>query len=133
IRRIDYPHRDWPRIRRTNLSAIAMQIAVQGLILRHGSLFDYFYRKYADMHFSRTLTFLLCSLLLSSATVMAQTDDDDDDRGDTTEASGHHRRRMEMKMTSQVPPPTGRWYMSNSFDAAIFSTAVMERPNHRRD
>jgi hypothetical protein len=86
------------------------------------------------MHFTKTLTFLLCAFLFSSATVLAQTDDDDDDSSATTEISGDPGRHLKMKMGGDnTPPPTGRWYMSNSFDGAILSTSIMERPGDRRE
>jgi hypothetical protein len=85
------------------------------------------------MHFTRTLSLLLCSLLFTSVAAFAQTDDDDDD-STSAEGSGT-RRRMEMSMNkgNVTPPPMRRWYLGNSFDGAMLSTAIMERPGQRRE
>ena len=88
------------------------------------------------MHFNKILTFLLCAFLLSSTSLLAQTDDDDDDNdSDTTEASSrHHGPGGSFSMGGTLSDaPTGRWYTSNSFDIAIFSTSLMERPGSDRD
>ena len=38
-----------------------------------------------------------------------------------------------MSSTETMPPPVRKWYMGNTFDGAIFSTAVFERPGLRRE
>jgi hypothetical protein len=81
------------------------------------------------MHLFKTLTLLLCGTLLASAS-FAQTDGDDAD----TAASGNrtHHRRMHMSGEEQAPTPVRHWYLGNSFDGAIFSTAVFEKPGNNR-
>jgi hypothetical protein len=63
---------------------------------------------------------------------MAQTEDEDSTNTDTHK---NHRRHMEMAMGdgNRTTPPMHRWYMGNSFDGAILSTAVFERPGQRRE
>jgi hypothetical protein len=80
------------------------------------------------MHLTKILSLLLCSAFLASGTVLAQTDDDDDD--DDSARHNHHEMMMGSMNGST---PVRCWYLGGSFDGAIFSTSVMERPGHDRE
>lgn len=84
------------------------------------------------MNRTRTLTLLLCSLLLSTSAAFAQSEEDAADSTQNAETRRHHG--MDMKMHGEiVPTPTRRWYLGNSFDGAIFSTAFFERPGQNQE
>jgi hypothetical protein len=106
-----------------------MPIFAWALILRHRFLFYYIYRQYTDMHFPKTLTVLLCSTLLATAS-FAQSGS-----GDSTDNEDSEQVEIAVGTTdgSATPPPTRRWYLSNSFDGAILSTAIFEKPGQRRE
>ncbi len=84
------------------------------------------------MHLFKKLTLLLCASLLAT-TSFAQTETDDMD----STASGHREKSgrdigISMGDGRQTPGPVRRWYLSNAFDGAIFSSAVFERPGRSR-
>ena len=80
------------------------------------------------MHSFKTLTLLLCTALLATAS-FAQTEDDDTDTPATDSAQCcHGRHSMNFSMGSGENTPARHWYLSNSFDGAIFSSAVFEKP-----
>lgn len=80
----------------------------------------------------KTLTLLLCSALLATAS-FAQTEDEDSDAMQTdTAACCRGRHSMSLSMGGEEAGPTRRWYASNSFDGAIFSSAVFEKPGDNR-
>jgi hypothetical protein len=74
------------------------------------------------MHLLKTLTLLLCGSLLATAS-FAQTEDNEEGGTDTVEVSKSHK---------QTPPPMRRWYLSNSFDGAMFSSAIFEKPGNNQ-
>ncbi len=77
------------------------------------------------MHFTKTLALALCASLISSA-AMAQTEE-----GDSTSAHGSKSGNTFSIGGGDGTPdhtPVGHWYLSNAFDGAIFSTAIMDRP-----
>ncbi len=83
------------------------------------------------MHPLKTLTLLLCGSLLATAS-FAQTEGDDADTA-ASGKGGRHHMKMGMNMGEEKgPSPTGRWYLSNAFDGAIFSSAVFEKPGRAR-
>lgn len=79
------------------------------------------------MHLFKTLTLLLCGSLVATAS-FAQTEGDDADSTATDNGKHHHKMGMTMSNRDNTPTPTRRWYLGNSFDGAIFSTAVFEKP-----
>jgi hypothetical protein len=82
------------------------------------------------MRLFKTLTLLLYGTLLATAS-FAQTEGDDEDTAATDDKS-KHKMHMSMSSGDKTPTPTRRWYLGNSFDGAIFSTAVFEKPGRDR-
>jgi hypothetical protein len=78
------------------------------------------------MYLSKTLTLLLCGTLLATAS-FAQTEDDADSTA-TDNGKKHHKMSMSMSSGDMKASPMHRWYMGNSFDGAIFSSAIFSRP-----
>lgn len=82
------------------------------------------------MHLFKTLTLLLCGSLIATAS-FAQTDGDDADSASTSD--GKHHGKMSVSIgDDNGPSPTRRWYLGNSFDGAIFSSAIFEKPGDER-
>ncbi len=80
------------------------------------------------MHSFKTLTFLLCGALFATAS-LAQTEGNETDSATTD--GGKHKKSMNFSMggdESKMPSPTRRWYLGNSFDGAIFSSAIFQKP-----
>src|ERR1043165_2210899 len=82
------------------------------------------------MRLFKTLALLLCTTLLTTAS-FAQTERDDADSSSTDEGG---KSKMEMSMSSgeNTPPPMHRWYSGNTFDCAIFSTSIFQKPGPDR-
>ncbi|MEO6831343.1 MAG: hypothetical protein ABI169_04045 [Chitinophagaceae bacterium] len=80
----------------------------------------------------KTLCFLALASTLSF-NLSAQTDKDDDAM--EAPAKKHHKGHSFGVSTegSQAPTPSNKWYMSNSFDGAMFSTAYFSRPGAKSD
>lgn len=89
-----------------------------------------FSANYPHMRITKTLILLLYSSLISFA-ALAQSED-----ADTAATEDDHKGGGSIGITMgdgrEGEAPTGHWYLSNSFDGAIFSTAVFEKPGHRR-
>lgn len=82
------------------------------------------------MHLFKTLTLLLCGSLIAAAS-FAQTEGDDEDSTASDKGKRHHMG-MSMSSGEKTPLPVRHWYMGNSFDGAIFSSAIFERPGADR-
>lgn len=85
------------------------------------------------MHSLKTLTLLLCGALLATAS-FAQTENEESDVSSDKDTSMccHGRHSMSLSMGGGEAMPTRHWYTSNSFDGAIFSSAIFEKPGDNR-
>lgn len=79
------------------------------------------------MHLFKTLTLLLCGTLIAS-TAFAQSEDDDT----TTTTDGKKGMRFSMGGRDNGPAPVRRWYWGTSYDFALFSSAIFEKPGTDR-
>ena len=84
------------------------------------------------MQFIKTLALALCTTLTGSVAI-AQTEQTDTAAA-TTNSKKDKGNSFSIGGGDGAPEqtPVGHWYLSNAFDGAIFSTAVMERPGDRR-
>lgn len=86
------------------------------------------------MHFLKTGVLLFIAAAISNIAV-AQTDEGETDS--TSSEPSKEKRHMEMRMSMgngpQKPSPVRHWYVGNSVDGAIFSTAIFEKPGRNQE
>src|SRR5688500_12923948 len=86
------------------------------------------------MHPLKTGTLLLIAAFITNISFAQNEENETDTTASEKKGSRRHREmKMSMHGGSPIPTPIRRWYVSNSFDGAIFSTAVFEKPGHDRE